>query len=82
MQKKSRKFKKTCQKCGNTFSVEILEDAEITALKKALKDCQKAIADMLEAGRAEKVRREIRENDLITENNQLRKEIRNLTGGY
>lgn len=81
MTKKPRKFKKTCQKCGNVFSIEILEDAEIATLKKSLADCQRAISDMIAAGRAEKVRREIRENDLLTENNNLRKEIRNLTGG-
>lgn len=82
MLRKPRKYKKTCEKCGSTVAFTVHLDEEFRQINQSLADCQKAMADMIEAGRAEKVRRDIREGDLITENNTLRKEIRNLTGGY
>lgn len=82
MNRKPRKYIKTCEKCKSTVTFTVVIDEELATLKKTVADCQKAMAQMIEAGRAEKVRRDIREGDLITENNTLRKEIRNLTGGY
>lgn len=81
MNRKPRKYKRTCENCGSTVTFTVVIEEEVNRLKKSLADCQKAVAEMLEAGRAEKVRRDIREGDLITENNTLRREIRNLTGG-
>lgn len=82
MQRKPRKYKRTCEKCGSTVTFTVYMEEEFGRLKQSVADCQKAMADMIEAGRAEKVRRDTREADLVAENNQLRKEIRNLTGGY
>lgn len=64
-----------CEKCKARVKVNFTKGAYLIDLEKSVKAGQKAIVDLMEAGRAEKHRRDLREMELQAEIKQLKAEI-------
>jgi ssDNA-binding Zn-finger/Zn-ribbon topoisomerase 1 len=65
-----------CPECGNDIVFARAKNAELTIHRKTIKECHNIIASLVEAGKAEKVRRDTIESDLRVEIRKLQDEIR------
>lgn len=65
-----------CPECGCNVVFSRVRSVEIETQRKAIKDCHKTITTLVEAGKAEKVRRDTIESDLRAEIRKLQDELK------
>lgn len=65
-----------CPKCNTDVVFARAKNEELNNHRKAIKDCHKTIASLIEAGKAEKQRRDTLESDLHAKIRELQQEIK------